>query len=233
MRHFGLRLLTLALASVALAASAADLGREPRPVSNFERIVLRGVGDVTIEQTGVESLVVEAERRLLPLIRTEVERGVLYLDLKAPGVSTRYPIRYRLTVRTLSGIRAEGSGQVSSAKLAGNSMEIALDGSATLKLNRLEADALKARLAGSGSASILAGMLSVQTIELAGAGDYQAPKLASKHTAVHISGSGNASVTAADTLTARISGAGDIRYWGRPKVKAEISGAGVVERGGF
>lgn len=225
-------LTALVAASLASAVSAGELGRESRPVSHFDRVVLRGIGDLTIEQTGKESLVVEAERRLLPIISTEVERGVLYLDLKAPRVSTRHPIRYRLIVRTLNGIRAEGSGQISAGSLAADAMEIALAGSTTLHIKSLEARMLAARLDGSGSASVGQGAVSAQTIELSGSADYEAPKLASKRTSVLISGSGNASVAAADTLTARISGAGDIRYWGSPKVKAEVSGAGAVERGG-
>jgi hypothetical protein len=232
MLRFAFALTALVAASLALAVSAGELGRESRPVSHFDRVVLRGVGDLVIEQTGKESLVVEAERRLLPMISTEVEHGVLYLDLKAVRVSTRHPIRYRLTVITLNGIRAEGSGQVSAGRLAADSIEIALDGSATLQIKSLEARTFAARLDGSGSASVGGGAVSAQTIELSGAGDYEAPKLASKRTSVHISGSGNASVAAADTLTARISGAGEIRYWGSPKVKAEVSGAGAVERGG-
>ena len=225
-------LIGLVAASLAFAVSASDLARESRPVSHFDRVVLRGVGDLIIEQTGKESLVVESERRLLPIISTEVERGVLYLDLKAPRVSTRHPIRYRLTVRTLSGLRAEGSGQISASTLAADSIEITLAGSSTLKIKSLEARTLAVRLDGSGSASIGQGAVSAQTIVLSGSADYEAPKLASKRTSVHISGSGDASVAAADTLTARISGAGEIRYWGSPKVKSEISGAGLVERGG-
>jgi hypothetical protein len=223
----------LAAAMVAMHCSASDkLARESRAVSGFNQVVLHGVGELIIEQTGMESLVVEAERKVLPFLSSEVKGSVLYLDVRGPQMSTQYPVRYRLSVKTLTRIRAEGSGNVAAGKLAGETLDIMLASASDLDIASFNGKSLTVKMDGAGSATIGGGSVSTQTIVMDGSGDYDASKLASKQTTVSIRGSGDAAVAAKDVLTARISGAGDIRYWGNPKVRADVTGAGSVERGG-
>ena len=222
----------LAAAMVAMHCSAADeLARESRAVSGFNQVVLRGVGDLIIEQTGTESLVVEAERKVLGLLSSEVKGNVLYLDVRGPRMSTRYPVRYHLSVKALTGIRAEGSGNVAAGKLAAETLDIKLSGTGDFDVASFDGKSLSVRMDGAGSAAFGGGGVSTQTVVLDGAGDYTASKLSSKQTTVTITGSGDAAVAAKDALTARISGSGDIRYWGNPKVRTDVTGVGSVERG--
>src|ERR671921_452422 len=53
---------------------------EARDVSGFDEVELQGVGNLSLEQTGSESLTVEAEEDVLPKIRTEVENKRLIIS---------------------------------------------------------------------------------------------------------------------------------------------------------
>ena len=59
-----------AMLLVATACSATkgsgQLAAEARQVSGFTKVELTGVGELTIEQTGAESLTISAEDNLLP-----------------------------------------------------------------------------------------------------------------------------------------------------------------------
>jgi hypothetical protein len=89
-----------------------DVESESRDVRGFDEVELRGVGNLSVRQTGSESLTVEAEEGILPDIRTEVEDGRLILSPE-PGTSvdTNRPINYELTVEDLHALRVTGSGR--------------------------------------------------------------------------------------------------------------------------
>src|SRR5262245_36154117 len=54
---------------------------EVRPVEPFTAISLLGPGHVVIERTGTESVTVMADDNLLPLIKSEVRGGTLFLSV--------------------------------------------------------------------------------------------------------------------------------------------------------
>jgi hypothetical protein len=62
---------------------------EARDVSGFDKVELKGVGNLSLEQTGSESLTVEAEEEVLPKIRTEVENKRLIIGPERNTASTR------------------------------------------------------------------------------------------------------------------------------------------------
>src|SRR4030095_14010684 len=53
--------------------------QESRQVHDFSEMSLSGSGEVFIEQTGKESLTIEADDNLLPYLETEVQGGALTL----------------------------------------------------------------------------------------------------------------------------------------------------------
>jgi hypothetical protein len=66
---------------------------------NHERVVEDGVGNLSIQQTGSESLTVEADEDVLPKVKTEVESNRLILGPKPnTTIHTTAPISYKLTV---------------------------------------------------------------------------------------------------------------------------------------
>src|SRR4029453_617014 len=58
----------LLLAACSTTRGSGQLATAQREVANFTKVELAGQGDVTIEQTGTESLSISADDNLLPLL---------------------------------------------------------------------------------------------------------------------------------------------------------------------
>ena len=83
-------------------------------------------------------------------------------------------------------------------------------------------------ISGLGDVSIN-GEVRSQQIEISGAGNYNAPNLASETARVDISGTGTAILWVTKQLDLDLSGAGTIHYYGSPLINSDISGSGTVK----
>ena len=61
------------------SSKTSSVTSESRDVSGFDEVELKGIGNLSIEQTGSESLTVEAEEYVLSKIKTEVENKRLII----------------------------------------------------------------------------------------------------------------------------------------------------------
>jgi len=200
----------LAVGSVVTACSATagsgQLATQSRQVSSFTSVELTGVGELSIDQTGTESLTVSAEDNLLPLLTSKVEGDTLILGKKPNNrIVTTKPITYTLTMKDITGLAVSGSGTINAPKLS--------------------TDALRIEISGSGMITT-AGNADDQSLEISGSGRYLADGLTTKTTTAEISGSGTASVVASDALDVKISGSGTLTYSGNPQVTQTVSGSG-------
>jgi len=200
----------LAVGSVVTACSATagsgQLATQSRQVSGFTSVELTGVGELSIDQTGTESLTVSAEDNLLPLLTSKVEGDTLTLGKKPNNrIVTTKPITYTLTMKDITGLAVSGSGTINAPKLS--------------------TDALRIEISGSGMITT-AGNADDQSLEISGSGRYLADGLTTKTTTAEISGSGTASVVASDALDVKISGSGTLTYSGNPQVTQTVSGSG-------
>ena len=183
---------------------------ESRNVSGFNEVELNGVGNLSIQQTGSESLAIEAEEDVIPKIKTEVVNNRLVIGPKPNTIiNTSEPINYNLTVENLDAVKLSGSGNVDAQDVSTDRLAITLSGSGDVKM---------------------AGQADSQNVEISGSGDYQAGELESKEVKVDVTGSGSALVNASDELDAAISGSGSVEYIGDPTVNKDVSGAGEVKK---
>ena len=185
---------------------------EPRTVANFSTVSLSGDGELTIEQTGSESLTVTTDDNLLEYIKTSVDGSTLELGTKDNAMVNLHPskgIVYRLTVKKLEGVQVSGSGRADAKKLDG--------------------DQLRIRISGSGDVSSQ-GTANELELRISGSGAYHGQDLKSRRVNATLSGSGSAVVNASEALTADVSGSGSIEYLGEPRVSSHISGSGSVNR---
>lgn len=183
---------------------------ESRDVSGFTGVELTSVGDLRIEQTGTESLTIEAAPEVLPQLTSEVVGGVLRLGV-APGASieTDVPIVYHLTVDTLDSLTVSGAGDVTAPDL--------------------RADRLTVEISGAGDVT-LGGTVDTQVVTVSGAGDYDAEDLQSTTAEITVDGAGDAVVRVSDRLDATVDGVGSVEYIGDPQVTEDVSGVGSVEQ---
>ena len=220
-----------AAAMLALHALAgAQSARQERAVGGFDQIVWRAGGELRITQGPKESLIVEAEPRLLPKLLADVKGGVLELRFAEGSFSTTEPIRFHVTVKTLKSLQANGSGDIVIERLDTPSFGVELVGSGDMRIGQLVTQRLAAKLNGSSSVELGGGRATTQTVELKGSGTYDAAAFSTEESSVSIGGSGDVKVAASRSLVARISGSGEIQYVGDPRVVESVSGSGTVRK---
>jgi hypothetical protein len=203
--------LFLLLASCSIAAGSGNAATETREVSGFSSVELSGSGELILEQTGRESLTIEADDNLLPLLTSEVSGDALHLGVRPnTTLRPRKPIIYRLTVRQLGGLQISGSG--------------------TVTASNIQVSRLRVEISGSGRITVK-GSADDQELEISGSGEYRADELLSRTLRAQISGSGNAAVNVRESLDVDISGSGSLTYKGNPRVTEEISGSGKLIKG--
>ncbi len=208
---------------------SGTVARDVRSVSTFQRVVIKGGTDVVLRQAAAQSVVVEAEDNLLPLIRTAVENGELVIDTRKCIESTR-PVVVHVAAPELAGIHINGSGDVSGPdKIDAPTFDLSISGSGDVRL-WLASTNLRTRISGSGDI-VLRGSARDFDVTISGAGDITASDLAVARARVTISGSGDCRLDVSELLDVSISGAGDVGYKGPVRdVRASVSGSGDVHR---
>jgi hypothetical protein len=209
------------VATILVAAAAVSLARqqqqvqgsgvmktETRQVDAFTRIEIRGGAqiDATIGQQ--QSLTVEAEDNILPLIDTTVKNGTLIVGSSA-SYNTDKGVKLHIVVPSLAGLKITGAGDVNITGLKEPKFVLDLRGAGNVTIE--------------GSTDELA-------INLAGSGDIDTRKLVAKRAIVNLRGSGDVKVHAQESLQAHLAGNGDVRYTGNPaEVLEHITGNGSVK----
>ncbi len=239
MRAFGLGLIGIVILTGLAACQVGPLNivngsgklrSEARTVRDFNEVAISGDGTLTIVQGATETLTIEADDNLLPLLTSNVESGRLVLGVKRnTTVRSASGIRYRLTVKNLRAIRSSGSARVEATTLQADRFTIDTSGSSDIAIGQLTATDLDVETSGSGNVTI-AGTVTSQRVQSSGSCNYHAGDLASKTARLAVSGNGDATVRVSDTLDVEISGSAQIGYIGTPRVTSDISGSGKVQR---
>ena len=193
-----------------MARGSGRVVSEARDVRDFTAVALEGTGKLMIEQTGAESLTIEAEDNILPLLTSDVSGGTLRLGTRSNTfVAPTKPIVYRLTVKNLEDIGVSGSDDVIAPNLTASTLTIGISGSGDVTIG---------------------GTTDRQDITVSGSGTYSAEDLESKTANVQVSGSGDVILRVSEALDASVSGSGSIAYIGDPTVTQQISGSGEITK---
>lgn len=183
---------------------------EERQVSGFDRISFSGAGDLFVEQAGEESLTIEAEDNLLPLLTSEVSDGRLILGVRPnSSISSTRPILFRVTVRSLRGVEASGSGSVNASGLDVPELQVTTSG------------AVK---------SAFSGVADAQQIDVSGTSGFDGRGLAGQTASVRASGTAEVVVNVSEELNIVADGTAVVRYTGTPQVTRQLSGLARVEK---
>ncbi len=184
---------------------------ESREVNGFNEIVLEGSGRVIVEVTGTESLSIEAEDNIIPLLETEVRNGRLRLGSKS-SISPTTEIIFTITAASLAGVVISGSGNV--AVTGVDSIDFIVE------------------IGGSGNVETAGNVSDTLSVSISGSGGYDGEGLVAADGNVNVDGSGNAVVHVTDNLEISLSGSGNIEYIGAPNVNVDKSGSGSVTQRG-
>jgi hypothetical protein len=206
-------LAALALSAVSCTAGSVHIGdptqgsgvskSETRSVSGFNRINVSLNSTVTVNRTGSESLTVQADDNLLPMITSTVSGGTLNIGF-SNTFGAKGAIVLTITARNLNEVDLNGDGKVTAGNIVGPAFKTSINGTGSV---------------------ILAGQAQSQTIELAGDGTYDGAKFVTSSAAVTINGSGKAIVNARDSLDTNTVDPATVDYIGRPRVTNHGRGA--------
>jgi hypothetical protein len=209
-------LIFLSLALVALSGckfgnvrGSGTMRLERRDVPAFTAVDVSGAYDVEIVAQKEQSLEVEGDDNLLPLIKTEVRDGVLRI-YNEKGFNTRQKLHVRITLKDLDGINASGASDIVATNVKTDEFNVEASGAGSLQIS---------------------GETKTLDVGMSGAGELKARNLHAESVQIKLSGAAHADVYATQSLDASVSGAGNIDYYGDPKnIKEDRSGAGEISK---
>jgi len=210
---------------------SGNIKTETRDITGFNGVDVSGAIDVYVKNDSTQAVKVETDDNLLQYVETYVESGILKIHTR-----NGYNIRPRRTVKVYVSSpdfqRFEASGACdvySENKIMGvNRVELDLSGASDAKLE-LNAPEVRAEVSGAGSVE-LKGETKNLVLDGTGSSDFKCYDLLAETVNVHISGSGDAQVSASVKLDVRVSGAGSVRYKGNPQVDQKVTGSGSVKK---
>lgn len=213
---FGIAVLILA----SLACSTLTVGTnrvtgsgkvasEVRSLPEFTGVELVGSADVNILLSDKQSVNVQADDNILPLIETKVVNGTLVVSTKPlTSITTSNGIVVTVGIKSLQRLTLTGSGNMRVAAMSGPDLTIALPGSGDITVEG-QSDHVSITLAGSGN--VLCAALQTHAAD------------------VTLLGSGTITVFADQSLNANLAGSGTIRYGGNPpQISKHITGSGAI-----
>jgi hypothetical protein len=217
-----------------LLAAGAAARAEVRPVGAFQGIHVKGPIDVQVRQSTRDTLELQADDKVLPLVEsTVVDRGgipTLELSIrKGASLPLRTKIVATVEVATLKALAISGAGDVVADGIRTAELRASIAGAGDMRLNQLDAGALSVSVAGSGDV-VASGRAGSVRIAISGSGDVSTRELAADEVKVSIAGSGDAKVHARKTLAVSIAGSGDVGHVGEATPTVSVVGSGSVKK---
>jgi hypothetical protein len=190
-------------------AGSGTMKLEKRTVPAFAVVKVSGAFEVEIVAQKEQSLEVEGDDNLLPLIKTEVSGGVLNIHTDT-GFNTKNKLRVRISVPNLDGLDSSGASDIVASNVKSETFTIDTSGASNIQVS---------------------GETKTLDIDMSGAGEVDARDLRAQKVTVDASGAANADVYASEELRVDASGAGKVNYYGDPKnVVQDTSGAAKITK---
>lgn len=182
---------------------------EKRDLKPFKAVDMTGAYEVQITCQKPASFEIEADDNILPLIKTEVNDGVLSVSNQESYNSAK-AVTLRISLPELTAVSSRGAGDINVMDANGNDLKIESTGAASIKAN---------------------GKVKTATFSSTGAGDIDATSLQAEKAKVTVAGAASVNVYASEQLDVSVSGAGSVHYSGNPKtVNKSVSGIGSVDK---
>jgi hypothetical protein len=182
---------------------------EKRDVAGFKSVEVSGALQVEIAAGKEFSVEVQADDNLLPLIKTEVEGGVLRIRSEK-RISPKGPLVIRVSAPDIDGIDASGASGIMLSGVKNSALRVESSGASKINVE---------------------GTTGTLTVDVSGASTVDASNLPSENANVEASGACSVKVNATNEVQAEASGASKIRYLGAPKnLIKKTSGGSRVEQ---
>jgi hypothetical protein len=204
--------------------------KQSRDLGAFDGLELGMPGNVEVRVGGSDSVIIETDDNLQPLIETVIEDGILKIRpvRKELQLNTR-GMKILVIGRKIDSISVGGSGNVDAEGLRGQRLSFNVGGSGSINVRGLESESMKVSLGGSGNFRA-SGHTEHLAVSIGGSGKVSTGQLASRNVSVSIGGSGQATVWARQSLSVSVAGSGDVSYYGDPQISKSIMGSGSIRR---
>lgn len=209
---------------------SGDVSSEERNIAGVDSVSVGSGINLYIDQNGTETLRIEAEDNILPLIVTEVENGHLKIDYKITlfrGLSLTKPVNIYLTVKEVNRVGISSGSTLRSENLKTDSLKLDLSSGAEGKIT-VDTNELEIRLS-SGSRLTVSGKTADQEVDLSSGTVYEAEELSSRTAVLEVSSGATATVNVSENLDVDISSGGIVRYSGSPQIISDISSGGSLQ----
>lgn len=181
---------------------------EKRELSPFTSISTDGAFEIDVVCQQPQSLEIQGDDNLLPMVTTEVSNGVLRIT-SVGSYSTREPMKIKIAVANIDGLTANGAGTIEVSRIKNDKFVIDSNGAPTITVS---------------------GETKELTIDANGAGKVDAHKLRASRAEVDSKGVAKVEVFASDVLNVTVSGPSQVIYDGDPEVNQTVNGPGSVQR---
>ena len=190
-------------------SGSGNVVSEERNVGEFKSVDVSGAFAVEIVAQKDFSVVIETDDNILPLVKTEVEDGVLKISREG-NFSSRGKVTVHIFAPNIENLDASGASKISVNDLDNDSLNLDVSGASKIDLNG-KTERLK--------------------VDLSGASNIDAENLKAENVSVDASGASSVSVFASNELYADLSGATRLIYSGEPNnVVKKTSGASSVRK---
>jgi len=200
--------------------------KQERTVTSFSSIAASGVFNIYFSQVDKESLVIEVDENLLPLIETKVEDNTLHIDLKE-----HFNIRHArkkniyVTFKEINRLKISSVGNTeTSGRLHFNELILEHSGVGNLNLD-VECNKLVANIHSVGQVTLKGKVVNAE-INNSSMGNTNASELVTDILKLENSSVGNVEVHAEKEISIHSSGVGNVSYTGNPIVR-ELSSSGI------
>ena len=181
---------------------------EKRDLSPFTSIATDGAFEIDVVCQQPQSVEVEGDDNLLPMVSTQVSNGVLHIN-NLGSYSTRTPMKIKISVPNIDGITANGAGTIEISRLKNDKFDIDSNGAPTIRVS---------------------GETKELEIDANGAGRVDAHKLRASRAKIDSKGVAKVEVFASGELDVTVSGPSQVIYDGDPAVKQTVNGPGSVQK---
>jgi hypothetical protein len=204
--------------------------KENREVGSFSRIVISDAIQVVITPGDVESVTVEAEDNILPLVTIETGGDKLNIKMKEmQSITTDIGVKVYVTYKQLAELFVSGASRLSATgTVKGEKLLLILSGASQADLD-VQLQWLSVNCSDA-SKGVISGNTEKLNIQCSSASNLNAQKLASKEADADASGASNITLQTKNKLNIMASGASVVRYQCDPTtvISRDISGASTV-----
>lgn len=202
-------LITLISCSAPTVKGSGNAVDEERNIDYVSKVDITGNFKVEITCGETNSLKVEAEDNILPLIETKVKDEQLTISTKQKITNLR-DVRIILSTHTLTELESDGKSSIIVKGINSDDLELSLDEEGQIEIE---------------------GKTDYLRVSLDGEGKILAKELQTKNTYITLFGEGKAELYARKSLKAKVKGSGSIDYWGDPEeISIKASKGGSVNK---